>query len=83
MAYKKPMEIFQALKKRSFPAFTRGTLPGPVSLVLDVIFTNTHGGFFARLIRFRGRLEGEKAKCNHTELYTSNGRALSANRSGV
>jgi uncharacterized protein YycO len=48
-----------------------------------VIFTNNHGGFFSKLIRFRGRLEGEKPKCSHTELYTSNGRAISANQSGV
>ena len=65
-----PKDIYKKLEEDNFPRFTRG----------DLIFTNNHKSILARLIRFRGKLEGESPCCNHTEMYLLNGHSIGANK---
>ena len=70
MNSQKPKEVFKQLEKDNFPTFTRG----------DIVFTNNHRSLLARLIRFRGKVEGETPVCNHVEMYLLNGYSIGANR---
>ena len=63
-----PRKLYKNLSKNNFPLFLRG----------DIILTNNHKSWFARLIRFAGRLRGSDPRVNHAEMYLANGKSFSA-----
>jgi hypothetical protein len=65
-----PKQFYKNLEKKNFPMFTRG----------DIILTNHHKSWLAKLIRFKGKLEGDDPLCNHVEMYLLTGHSIGANR---
>jgi hypothetical protein len=63
-----PKEFYKEIESKNFPMLKRG----------DLIFTNNHHSFFAKAIRFFGRLSGRQPLCNHVEMYVGSGKAFSA-----
>jgi hypothetical protein len=63
-----PYPVYKSLSKNDFPLFLRG----------DIILTNNRRSWFAKLIRFAGRLRGGDPTVNHAEMYLASGRAFSA-----
>lgn len=65
---KHPKEFFKFLKKRKFNMFETG----------DIIFTNNHDHWLAKLIRFKAKRDNECPMCNHVETYVDDGLSFTA-----
>jgi len=65
-----PKEIYKKLASNNFKMFLRG----------DIVLTNNIESKIASLIRFRAKLKGNKAYCNHEEMYLMNGKCIGANK---
>jgi len=65
-----PKEIYAQLKADNFPMLVRA----------DTVITNHIDSKIASMIRFRSKLKGNKAYCNHEEMYLLNGQCIGANK---